>query len=112
MRNVRKVGPITVETVQGEPIVVGEKELTPIARVISFVRRKGAIKKRGLAGGGGGFVLIEPMAVVESSPQGIRRLSVRDETRRALAGMLAAALIFPIALELAVRLIEQFRRSP
>ena len=100
-----------MEAVKGEPIVVGEKELTPIAKVISFVRRRGAIKKRGIAGGGG-FVLIEPTAVVESSPQGTRRIPVRDETRRALVGMLAAALIFPIALELAVRLIERLRRSP
>ena len=108
----RKVGPTTVEAVKGEPIVVGEKELTPVARVVSFVRRRGAIKERGIAGSGGGFVIIEPTAVVESSPQGIRRLPVRDETRRALAGMLAAAVIFPIALELAVRLIERLRRSP
>lgn len=107
----RRLGPIMVETVQGEPLVVGEKELTPIVRLISFVRREGAVKKRGLAGGGGGFVLIEPTAIVESSPQGTRRLLVRDETRRALAGMLAAALILPIALELAVRLVERLRRS-
>ena len=107
-----KTGPVTIKTIQGEPIVISEKELTPVARVVSFVKRSGTIREKTITGGGGGFVRIEPIAIMETSPAGTRRLSVHDETRRALAGMVAAALILPIILELAARLIEQPRQLP
>lgn len=106
-----KIGPVRVKTVQGEPIVIGEKEFIPVARVVSFVRGSGTVQAKAVAGGGGGFVRIEPVAILETTPAGTRRLPVRDETRRALMGMLAAALVLPIVLELAVRLIEWLRRS-
>jgi len=116
-----KIGPVRVKTVQGKPIAIGEKEFTPVARVVSFVKRSGTVKERAVFGGGGGFVFIKPTVVIEASPQGFaleglspkgkRRIPVRDETRRALAGMLAAALALPILLELAARLLKQPRRS-
>lgn len=106
-----KRGPVTTKIVQGEPIAIGEKEFTLVARVVSFVKRSGTVKEKAIAGGGGSFVRIEPVTILETSPAGTRRLLVRDEARRALAGMLAAALALPIALELAARLIERPRRS-
>jgi len=117
-----KIDPAKVKTMQGESIVIGEKEFTPVAKVVSFVRRSGTVKEKALFGGGGGFVLIKPTAVIEASPQGFalkglgpkgrRRIAVRDETRRGLMGMLAIALALPILLELAARLIERRRRLP
>lgn len=106
-----KIGPVTVKTIQGESIAVGAKEFTPVARVVSFIRRSGTVKEKTITGGGGGFVRIEPIAILETTASGTRRLPVRDETRRALMGVLAVALLLPIVLELAAGLIEQFRRS-
>ena len=107
-----KIGPATVKTIQGESIVIGEKEFTPVARVVSLVRRSATVEEKTITGGGGGFVRIEPVAILETTPGGTRRLPVRDETRRGLMGMLAVALALPILLELAARLIERRRRLP
>ncbi len=90
-----KWGPIRVETVRGEPLAIGEKEITPIARVFSFMRRSGTIKK-GVSGGGGSFVLIKPVAVLETTSRGTRRIPVHDLTAITLIGLLIAGLALPL----------------
>jgi uncharacterized spore protein YtfJ len=103
--NVGKLGPMTVETVQGESIVIGEKEITPVARVISYIKRGGTIGE-GVSGGGGGFVVIKPLAVLETTSRGTRRISIPDVTTRAMTGMLLAGL----ALTIICWLVSKSRR--
>ncbi len=90
-----KLGPITVETIHGESIVIGEKEITPVARVISYIKKEGTIGK-GVSGGGGGFVIIKPRAVLETTARGTRRLPIPDVTMAAMTGILIAGLALTI----------------
>lgn len=79
--------PISVRTIEGEPIIVGEKEIVPVARVISAS-----------IGRGGGFALVKPVAVLETTPQERRRIPIPDATMRVVAAILLAGLILPLIL--------------
>ncbi len=102
-----KLGPMTVETVRGEPIVVGDKEITPVARVISYVKKGGTIG-RGVSGSGGGLVVIKPLAVLETTSRGTRRIPIPDVTAIAMSGILLAGL----ALTIIFWLSSKSRRRP
>ncbi|MFQ6014267.1 MAG: hypothetical protein ACE5NP_02340 [Anaerolineae bacterium] len=97
---------ITVRTVKGVPITVGRKEIIPEARVLSGGRVKGVVGARGVGGAGSGFVLIQPVAVVERGPTGTRRLRIYDLTLIVLAAMFLVALLLPILLGFVVRLTQ------
>jgi len=79
--------PISVKTIEGKPITVGEKELVPVARVISVS-----------AGRWGGFLRIKPVAVLETTPRGERRIPIPDATMRTVAAILLVGLILPLIL--------------
>lgn len=87
--------PISVNTIEGEPITVGEKELVPVARVLSVS-----------IGEWGGFVRIKPVAVLETTPQGRQRILIPDATMRILAAIFLVGLALPLIL---VRLAARFR---
>jgi uncharacterized spore protein YtfJ len=84
-----------VKTIEGEPITVGEKEIVPMARVISV-----------FPGRGGSFVRVKPVAVLEITPQGERCIPIHDVTMRALMAIFLAGLILPFIV---VRLVARLR---
>jgi len=100
------------EMIEGSPIPVGEKTLTPVARVVSFGRRQATVGTRGMGGYGGGLVWIKPVAVVEHSPDGTRRLPIPDATGAALLRLFTVALLIPLVCWLMVRIVEQLRSEP
>jgi hypothetical protein len=81
-----------IETVRGAPAWVAGHKLTPVARVVSFGRARGTIGSRRIGGLGGGFFHVAPLALIEDTPQGERRIAVSNPTTAALAGLLGAAL--------------------
>jgi uncharacterized spore protein YtfJ len=95
------------ETVQGDPILVGEREIIPIVQVTAYAHRRALVGDRQLSGQGGGFVRLKPVAIIERGPAGERRIPIRDETVQLLGAFLLTALIVPLILMLAVQLMRK-----
>jgi uncharacterized spore protein YtfJ len=92
----------SVEAVFGEPEVIGERTIIPVAKVgyglaFGFGRGEGPAAAEGeptgegVGEGGGGGVSATPVAVLEINPQGTRVVPVLDTTRIAIAGILMVA---------------------
>ena len=93
----RQQWPWTTELVEGEPIQVGERELIPLVRVRSIIRRQVTFGTEASNGGGGGLVWLQPTAVIERRPDGSQeQFPVLDHTWIAIKGMLLGALGLPI----------------
>ena len=90
--------------VQGEPIRMGQKEVVPEAQVTWCLQRRATIGTDHSVGWGAGMVSIQPTALVERGPMGTRRIPIRDETMRMLAGLAAGAVFVWFLAEVAVRL--------
>ena len=58
----------------------------------------------GVWGGGGGWVNLQPTAVIERGPEGERRIPIHDETARLLIGLAAGAVFVFFLAEIAARL--------
>ncbi len=101
--------PLTSTIVEGEPIHVGERELTPLVRVTSYARRQAHLGSDQLSGQGWGFVQMQPIAILERSEAGERRIPIRDKTAQLLGGLFLAAFIIPLLLGLAVLLMRKRR---
>jgi hypothetical protein len=103
----RKRGPAASRVVAGEPIRVGERELVPIVRVTTYARRRAFVGSDRLAGQGGVLVSLCPVAVIERSQRGERRIRIPDRTTQLIGGLSLAAFIIPLLLALAVRLMRK-----
>jgi uncharacterized spore protein YtfJ len=101
---------LRVETVRGEPYYVDGRELTPVARVVSFGKARATIGTRQVGGRGGGFVWIKPLAVLEVTPSGERRIAIQDGTAAAVRGMLASAISIALVFT-AIRWLVRWKRK-
>lgn len=99
--------PLKTRVVAGEPIQVGERELVPLVRVTTYARRQAHVRADDVAGLGWGFVQMHPVAILERSDRGERRMPIRDKTAQAMSGLLLAAVIIPLLLMLAARLARR-----
>jgi uncharacterized spore protein YtfJ len=102
---------LTTQDIEGEPIHIGERELVPVARVTTYARRRALVGSNQLAGQGWGFVQLRPVAILERSETGERRIPIRDKTAQMFSGLLLAAFITPLLLALAVRLAHKHDRE-
>ena len=84
------------KTVQGSALKIGDLELTPLVQMTSYVKEGRSAD--GASGGGGGFVRLRPLSILEKGPMGARRIPVPDVAGAALRNMactcLAAFLIW------------------
>jgi len=87
--------PLQMRTVEGAPIVVGDRQIVPVAQAVSFTARR--------PWGGVGFVWNRPVAVLEVTEAGRQRIPVRDVTRRIQIGLLVAGLLISLMIRLAAR---------
>ncbi len=97
---------IKIRLVEGTPLSVGKKKLRPVVRVISWNRQGAAVRQKSLDGFGMTAVWLQPVAVIEETDKGQRRIAVRDETIQAMLGLLVVMLVVPLALNLLVQLIR------
>ena len=95
-----------IEVIEGKPIRVGEQELRPLVRVETRVQRQAFVGAGGLAGHGHGYVRMRPVAIVERSAAGERRIPLQDRTAQVIGGLLLAAFVIPLLLALAVNLAK------
>jgi hypothetical protein len=96
-----------IEVVEGKPVRVGERELAPVVRVETEVRRRAFVGARGLAGEGAGFVHMQPVAIMERSEAGERCIPIHDRMAQWLGGLLLAALVIPALMLLAERMARK-----
>ena len=90
-----------VETVYKEPIQHGDTMIIPAAEVVAMMgfglgQGSGGDEESGgsgTGGGGGGRVFSRPVAVVVSTPEGVRVDPVFDVTKIALAGLTAGVFV-------------------
>ncbi len=80
-----------VQTVKGKALKLWGRELTPLVQVTSYA--KGGRTRDGAFGGGGGFVRLRPLAILETGPTGTRRIPVRDVTSAAVKYMACLSLL-------------------
>jgi hypothetical protein len=106
---IQRHNPLTSTVVEGEPIHVGERELTPLVRVTTYTRRQAHVGSDRLSGQGWGFVQLRPVAILERSAAGERRIPIRDKTAQMLGGLFLAAFIIPLLLGLAALLMRKRR---
>lgn len=96
-----------IEIVEGEPVLVAERELVPIVRVEADMQRRAFVGSSGTAGEGAGFVHLQPIAILERSGMGERRIPVQDRTAQWLGGLLLAALVVPVLMIIAERIARR-----
>ncbi len=87
-----------VNAVFGQPEVVGEKTIIPIAKVgygfgMGFGEEGGSAEGEPGKGGGGGGVSVRPVAVLEVTPEETTLTPVVDATRIAIAGVIFSAWV-------------------
>lgn len=93
---IEKREPLVTGVVEGKAIRVGGRELAPLVRVTGRVQRQALVGSDQLSGQGWGFVRMRPVAILERSEAGERRIPIRDKTAQVLGGLLLAALIIPL----------------
>jgi uncharacterized spore protein YtfJ len=98
---------VKLKTIEGRPIRVGQRELVPVVRVETDVRRRALVGAGRLAGAGSGVVHMQPVAILERSEAGERRIPIYDRTAQLLGGLLLAALVIPALMLLAERLARR-----
>ncbi len=81
------------ETVRGEPYDVGGRVLAPEARILSFAKGRGTVRREGIGGWMFGYTRVSPLAVVEDTGGGLRRIKVVDTTSDAVAALLAVSVV-------------------
>ena len=108
-----KVGraPIWVKRVRGEPYRVNGRKLTPVARIISAGKARATIGTDRIGGWGGGFVQITPVAILDETDEGERRIPVTDATAEAVRGMLGAMLAVTLFFTMLRWLFRRSRRA-
>ena len=99
-----------VKTVRGDPYYIGGRELIPEARVISFGKARGTVGDRQVSGRGGGFVWIKPLAVIEVTPTGERRIPIQAGTAAAMRRMLTVTIAMMLLLT-TIRWLVRWRRK-
>ena len=83
----------------------GEKKLTPVVRAISWNRRQAGVRRDSINGLGFSVAWLKPVAIVEETARGRRRIPIRSGTSRAVLPLLAMALAVPVILSLLARFV-------
>jgi len=96
-------------TVYGEPMVLGERSLVPVADIVTLGRARGTIGKNWVHGQGWGAAQVTPRAVIVQEAGGEGRVEIVDATARLICRLAAAALLTSAALALARRLLRHRR---
>ncbi len=109
---IAKEWPLTMEIVEGDPIQVEGRELTPSVRVTSWVRRRASVGE-GVVGQGWGVVHMRPLAVLDRSDDGQAPLLIHDRTARSIRRLFFVALVVPCVAAVLMCLARRVtRRKP
>ena len=101
--------PFRVETVRGEPYHVDGRKLIPVARVTSFGKASATIGTDRIGGWGVGFTRVTPLAIIDETDEGERRIPLSSTTARALQSMFAGAVAITLFFT-TIRWLVRWRR--
>jgi hypothetical protein len=104
-------GPFRWQTVRGEPRTVAGRRLTPVARLISYSRGRGTLRRRRLSGWALGFVRVVPLGVVVEAGGQEEWVPVHSATESALRRIVLAAAAITLLLAI-VRRFVRWRCQP
>lgn len=102
---------LRIRTVRGEPISACGREFIPLARVVSFGKASATVGKGQVGGSGGGIAWIKPLAVLEVTSTGERRIDLQDGSAQAIRGMLAYAVAIGLLCASIRWLVRRMRRG-
>ena len=107
----RQGSPWQTERIEGDPIQVGRRQLIPVIKVRSLVRRKVTFGTQQSSGHGGGMLWLKPVEVIDRRSDGTEgHTPISDETGATIERMLAGALALPILYLLVASLMFLWRR--
>ncbi len=86
------------ETIQGQALRVGDREIVPEAEVWSFQAKQIGLQGHSASGGGVWWSWSRPTALIERGPNGERRVPVNDVNLQFELALLVAALVLPVLL--------------
>ena len=92
-----------IETQHGSPLRVGDREITPEARVWSLHVKQLSLSEDGASGGGFHWSWSQPTALIERSADTTRRVRVRDFNLELEWALLLAAIVVPVLLMIFTR---------
>ena len=95
---------VHLETVRGEPLVIGEHTLVPEARLFSLGRARATIGANRFGGRGLALALVTPTALRVRSDGGEQRLVLSDATATAVQNLLVGGLVLTVLLSIVRRL--------
>jgi hypothetical protein len=109
---VGEIAPWKTVLIEGDPIQVGRRQLVPLVKVRSMMRRQVTFGTKASSGGGGGLVWLQPVAVIERQPgESEEYIPITDETDAAIRGILIGAMVLPIVYIFIASLSLFWRRS-
>ncbi len=103
--------PFRPRLIQGQPFQAGGRTWVPVVRVASFGRAKALIGKDRHGGWGGGFNWITPLALLEKTDEGERRLEIYDATAATLRRLGLTALAITLFFTALRRLLRRRREA-
>lgn len=107
-----KQGPLRIKTVRGEPYEIAGRTLVPEARIVSFGKARATIEAERISGWGVGFVRTSPVALIEASAEGERRIPITDTTFRVTLGLMVASVGMILFFSAVRRLVGQRQNPP
>jgi uncharacterized spore protein YtfJ len=105
------LGSVRVRTVRGDPYSVNGRKLIPIVRIASFGRARATVGSHRISGWGGGFVWVRPVALLEETPEGERRITITDGTASAVRRLLGTTLAITLFCATVRWLAGRLKRS-
>jgi hypothetical protein len=107
-----KTLPWETRILEGDPYQLDQRELIPVVKMQSIIRRQVTFGTDNSSGYGGGLIWLKPVAVIERDHNGSeRRIAIVDETGMTVKGMLIGAAILPLAYAIVAGLASVWRHQ-
>jgi uncharacterized spore protein YtfJ len=92
--------PLQIRTVRGDPYEVDGRRLIPVTRIVSLGKARAMVGSNQVSGWAGGFVRITPVAILEETVAGERRIPITNATATALRGIVGTVMAMTLFLTL------------
>lgn len=98
-----RIGPFDISTQTGDPLTVGNLQLTPFVRLVQVRRLESVVTADQQRLVGFALVMATPVAVRVLDDEGERRVSIPDPMLTAALGLLAGFVLVPLVSVLVTR---------
>ena len=111
MSEERQKGPLVTQLIEGDPLQVHGRELVPLVRMTTSVRRRASLHGDSVTGQGHGFVYMKPVAILDRGEEE-RRHRIPSQTAHTMAWLAVVAALVPWLAMLLVYLARRVRERP